>query len=288
MNFKKKLLLFLIVFGLLIALGLFQRGNLFMGATLSYYVFCLLAIIVCWKLQAGILSIVSTLALSIVAAVFVANLIDNGGAILNREVYIFPGLLSVVYACMGVLSGVLLYRKVNRYWGLLCMLSMSLFFVGKGRWVFDKWMHYVSFKNFGSIEPKELNFVWEMQHEGRTLTNGSLQDTFLVMDFWNSSCPICLREMPVWDTLSKSSKQFPIAIVPVFIPSPRDTPNTAQAIFQKRNIKYLKAGIGSRALNDNFAVAAYPTIIILKNNHKLFEGNKDEAIAWLQKNKLLP
>lgn len=287
MSFKYRLLLLVVVFLTFVLTGLVRASSLLIGIILDYYVFCVLTLIACaiFKSKFKPLKIGINLIINIVLALFIANLIDQSGNIFTRAFYVFPGALLIPYTILGVLTGVLIYKNATRYAGLIFFVLMSLVFVKYGKWIQDKWFHYIAYSNFGTIKSEEIDFFWELEHDNTFLTNkhDSLKDTYLVLDFWSSSCVVCMLEMPAWDSLSQVSSQLPVAIIPVFIPYRGETEDHAKAKLKKHDIQYLTTAIGDQDMLQKFRVAAFPTVLIVKNNVIHFRGGTNEAIKWLRK-----
>lgn len=286
MSFKNRLLLLVIVFVIFVLTGLVRASNILMGTILDYYVFCVLTLIACFvfklKFKPSVLLI--NIIISILLAIFIANLIDHSGNLFNRSFYIFPGALMIPYAILGAITGFFIYRNATRYLGLILFILMSLFFVNYGKWVHDKWFHYVAYSNFGKIKSEEIDFIWNLEYNNTLLTNkhDSLKDTYLVFDFWNSGCVICMREMTIWDSLSQVSSPRSVSIVPVFIPYRDETEENAMAILEKYGIRYVSTAIGNATLLQNFQVSAFPTVLIIKDNVIYFRGGANEALKWLK------
>ena len=287
MSFKYRLLLLVIVFLTFVLTGLVRASSLLIGIILDYYVFCVLTLIACaiFKSKFKPLKIGINLIINIVLALFIANLIDQSGNIFTRAFYVFPGALLIPYTILGVLTGVLIYKNATRYAGLIFFVLMSLVFVKYGKWIQDKWFHYIAYSNFGTIKSEEIDFFWELEHDNTFLTNkhDSLKDTYLVLDFWSSSCVVCMLEMPAWDSLSQVSSQLPVAIIPVFIPYRGETAEDAMTILKKYDIRYVSTAIGNQDIMQKFRVAAFPTVLIVKDNVIHFRGGTNEAIKWLRK-----
>src|SRR5690606_12634301 len=125
---------------------------------------------------------------------------------------------------------------------------------------------------------------WNLEYNNTLLTNkhDSLKDTYLVFDFWSSACVICMREMPIWDSLSQVSSQRSVSIVPVFIPYRDETEENAMAILEKYGIRYVSTANGNATLLQNFQVSAFPTLLIIRDNIIYFRGGANEAVKWLK------
>lgn len=280
-------MLLVIVFVIFLLTGLVRASNILMGTIFDYYVFCVLTLIACFvfklKFKPSVLLI--NIIINILLSIFIANLIDHSGNLLNRSFYIFPGALMVPYAILGASTGFFIYRNATRYLGLILFILMSLFFVNYGKWVHDKWLHYIVYSNFGKIKSEEIDFIWNLEYNNTLLTNkhDSLKDTYLVLDFWSSSCVVCMLEMPAWDSLSQVSSQLPVVIIPVFIPYRGETAEDAMTILKKYDIRYVSTAIGNQDIMQKFRVAAFPTVLIVKDNVIHFRGGTNEAIKWLRK-----
>lgn len=290
MSFKYRLSLLAIVFFTFVLTGLVKALSLLIGIILDYYVFGVFTLAFCavYKSKFNPLKIGINIIISIILATFIASFIDNSGNIFNRAFYIFPGILSIPYAILGVITALLIYRRTIRYGGLIVFVLMSLFFVNYGKWVQDKWFHYIAFSNFGKIASEKIDFVWDLEYDNALLTNenDSLKDTYLVLDFWNSGCLVCMRDMPIFDSLSQVSSKRPIVIMPVFIPYRGETMEDAKAIQARYNIQHVSTAIGNQELMQKFGVTAFPTVLIIKDNVLYFRGGADEAINWLKRNQV--
>lgn len=290
MTFKKSLFIFILVFIFLIITGIYRAQNLFIGGIVDFYLFCLLCFLYFLGFKTKNYWIWINIIFSIIFATFVANAIDQGFDVFSRNVYIYPGFLATIYALIGVITAFLLSKRTYRILGVMLFLISNLFFIYKAKAVFNKWMHYVYFGNFSGEMESSRNYQWTINYRGEIINNRSSAfiDTFIVFDFWNSTCPICIREMPFWDSFASVSNNYPISIIPVFIPSEKENFKTAEVIFSKRKIEYLQPAIGNATMVQNFDVNAYPTLVILKNNKILFKGDKNNAVLWLKTNKLIP
>lgn len=285
MTFKKNIIVFVLLFITLVLVGYIFKTFLLIGIA-TYYVLCLFCILLLCICKTSNFKIILNLILLDLLCYFIAKLIDRNFDLLRRDFYIFPGLTFIPYGILGMLSGYFIYKKSTRWLGIISVGVMSIFFKFKGDQVQSIWNYYVSFSNFGTIDPAPITFDWTLDYQGRSVKGDSFKDSIVVLDFWNSGCSNCFREMPLWDSISKKyTSNTPLIILPVFIPFKRDTLlETPYRIFENKNYQHLVPAIGSNQLASNFNVEGYPTVIVLKNNIKLFVGNQEKAIDWLSKN----
>lgn len=278
----KFFLVFVVTFVVLILSGIFFSSLLVTGFS-SFYCLLLLSLFFQYRFKVGILE----LFVSVFLCFFLSILIDNAFSVQLSDFVLFPGFVHFFYALLGIIVAYLLLKKKLRIYGCLLFIVVSVYFGTYGRYVQQQWDDYICFGNFGSIKEQSIDFEWNFEFRDKPQGKNSFKDTFLVLDFWNSSCAICLREMPKWDSLAAINLNTPLLMIPVFIPRESEKKETAIGIFQRRKINNLEIALGSKKLAEQFSVMAYPTVFIIKNNKMLFKGTQEKAIDFLKRNGML-
>ncbi len=99
--------------------------------------------------------------------------------------------------------------------------------------------------------------------DGRPRTLGEFDGKVLLINFWTSWCPPCIREMPALRRLRRSLSNEPFALLAVNVAEGRGIVQRF-AVLEEDGIQLLRDVDGNIARQ--WGVAAYPTSVILDAN----------------------
>jgi len=141
--------------------------------------------------------------------------------------------------------------------------------------LFDKGSETMSYQQFHELE---LDFVKNLKgcaapyFEGKTLTGDDIYLTDLkgkvvVLNFWFTTCPPCLKEIP---ELNKLVTQFNSDEV-IFIGLARDTNQQLDAFFKRFGPFQFQIIPESYAIATTYKVVAWPQSMVIDANGKVFK-----------------
>jgi peroxiredoxin len=97
--------------------------------------------------------------------------------------------------------------------------------------------------------------------DGEKFTLGSLQGKPYMLTFWSTSCPGCVKEIPVLQALNQTMQNSGFRIIGVAMPT--DIPPEIQAMRAQKGMTYTVAHDQSGELMKQFDVRVTPTSFLI-------------------------
>ncbi len=125
---------------------------------------------------------------------------------------------------------------------IIGLLTFFVFMPGKGV------MHVPEAMNVQTLDGEKLNL-------------GSLQGKPYMLTFWSTSCPGCVKEIPVLEALDQKMQSSGFRIIGVAMPY--DVPAEIQAMRTQKGMTYTVAHDQSGELTKQFDVRVTPTSFLI-------------------------
>lgn len=183
---------------------------------------------------------------------------------------------------LGILSGYLYYIKAIRKLALPLLLSIFPLLMSFG--VYDLWIHKIEYGNWtGEINEQKVAPFELLAKNGDLVTNETLADRIVLLDFWFISCGPCWVKFPDLQRIHEKYQSNPeVEIYAVNRPMPRDKPG---ALFQRIEDKQYTFPVlgGTQQVMDLLGVYKYPSVMILNQKGEMvFMGELEDAELKLE------
>lgn len=176
---------------------------------------------------------------------------------------------------LGVVVGYI-FMKTKRLIGItITFLVLTgviyMFFSGYGLWL--------NKLNYGSYTGQVFETVPQFEislDSNKIMTNETIKNKVVVLDFWNTACGVCFKKFPVLQMkFEKYNSIEGIKMYAVDIKIKRDTLN--QAINTIRRLKYtFPVLVVDDDISKKFNIHCVPTTIIMYDNRIVYRGDIDE------------
>ena len=186
---------------------------------------------------------------------------------------------------LGMATGYLLYKNCQKRRIVVLIISIftCIFFAS----YYNKWIHKLNFDTFSGKTEEIIKQPLIFENiEGNNVSVTDLKKQYVVLDFWSSTCNVCIKEFPnvqkVYDRYKGNSH---IKVYSVFckISSKQETILSGLNILEKHNISLpiLAISIKDPILKE-IGVNSFPTIIIFDPTGKIvFRGDIESADKYL-------
>ena len=187
----------------------------------------------------------------------------------------------------GILCGLLCALIRNSYLKVsyTAIILFLFFFVSTKGYGF--WSHKLSFDTFTGKVVEECTFPITFQNdEGENVFLNSLEGTYLIFDFWTSSCGVCFLRFPhVQKVFDKWWDNNNVQVYGVFCRFEEygETFNTGAKMLVEIGYTFpsLSMDIHDPAV-EGMGIKVYPTVLIFnKNKELIFRGNIEYAEKYL-------
>ena len=202
------------------------------------------------------------------------RLIDFHGTLISFPDYIFH--------VLGLISAYLFYIvKSSKKWiavGLGLAFVFFVFFKG-----YSMWLHKLNFDTFTGYYYAKLPQFEAEDKQGNRVSNGSLADKLVFIDFWHTQCGACFRKFPSLNELYlKYKDNKKIEVFALNVPLKSDRPSQAYDMINKRGYSFPVAKLNNNSLIDSLAISVFPTTILVdEKGYVIFKGNLDNGIKFL-------
>lgn len=150
-------------------------------------------------------------------------------------------------------------------------LWMSKFIISKGY----KWYDGLTICSLKSFKVKTDSLIgnsapeWELNDLfGKKYTLSELKGKVILMDFWFRGCGLCLKSMPVLESIYGKYKNNGLIVLGL---NPFDTnKKTLLSFIEKKQITY-SVIINTGKIETQYPVAVYPTLFIIDRTGKIFK-----------------
>ncbi|MCY4780524.1 TlpA disulfide reductase family protein [Sphingobacterium sp. UT-1RO-CII-1] len=193
----------------------------------------------------------------------------------------FPEFIVHIFAVL-IARGSLFFQK--QFSRVSFLASITLLVLLGSVFLYKHWLNYINFSSFTGV-------VFEQNHvpiQGKDL-NGEIisiedQADLWVLDFWTTSCRVCIREFPKVQKLNdqyKDSKD--VKVISINIPLKRDTDNTAFNILTSRGYTFKNIIALDSSLDKKLGIEVFPTTLLLNRNGQiLFRGSVSQIQNRIQ------
>ena len=183
---------------------------------------------------------------------------------------------------LGILSGYLYYIKAIRKLALPLLLSIFPLLMSFG--VYDLWIHKIEYGSWtGEVNEQKVAPFELLAKNGDLVTNETLADRIVLLDFWFISCGPCWVKFPDLQRIYEKYQSNPeVEIYAVNRPMPRDKPG---ALFQRIEDKEYTFPVlgGTQQVMDLLGVYKYPSVTILNQKGEMvFMGELEDAELKLE------
>ena len=153
---------------------------------------------------------------------------------------------------------------------------------------YNKWCDYLSFGKLDSAGEQMLEEDFCLHDlNGSELSLNDFKDKYLVLDFWSSSCGLCIKSFPeVQSFYEKFSNNQRVSFYSVFCVSANrcETRQTGVDIVHKRGFSFPLLFSEDESYK-KLGVNLFPTVLICSPDNKvIFRGNLENAIKFIKKN----
>ncbi len=133
-----------------------------------------------------------------------------------------------------------------------------------------------------NIKAPNITFYSE---DGSKVRLDTVRNRIIVLDFWTTSCGVCFKEFPYYDSIyNKYKENSKVALYVVNIPTRRDTIGYAKMMIDQFNYQFPKLYTNSDSISNSLGFNRYPHSIILKDGFVRYNGNlMTEKEIWYYK-----
>ena len=169
-----------------------------------------------------------------------------------------------------ILAAVIIYYN-RKIWLVLLLAAALLYSVTEGQ---NQWYEWAS---YGHKQAKPTSLATaEIFNGEQAVSLGDINEDYLVLDVWSSTCGACINAMPDVQALHdkyKNSKKVEVASL--FVCYKDETIDTALEIVKKRGCNLPVYAIDrSSVILSECGITAYPHVLILdKNRNVIFNGS---------------
>lgn len=177
----------------------------------------------------------------------------------------------------GILTG-FIYAKSSRIIGIgvaVIGLASSLFLFFGG---YELWLNKLNYGTFtGNVMENAPEF--KLSRDGEFITNESLKDKMIVLDFWHTACGVCFKKFP---ELQKKYDKYKcvkgLNFYAVNIHIKRDSVNQAINTIRKLKYTFPVIVVDDDTLIKRFKVSSVPmTVIIYNGTYVLYRGDVESV-----------
>ncbi len=115
---------------------------------------------------------------------------------------------------------------------------------------------------------KQLPIFSLVDLEGTTVSSSSLKGQFIVLNFWNSSCDVCAKEIKQLNEMTQAFFDQKVA----FLAPNFEQAGTVRMALENHNF-YYKVLPNAQSLSDDLGLEYYPTHMIVDPNGKILDIN---------------
>ncbi|MBR4828186.1 MAG: TlpA family protein disulfide reductase [Muribaculaceae bacterium] len=178
-----------------------------------------------------------------------------------------------------ILAAVIIYYN-RKIWLVLLLAAALLYSVTEGQ---NQWYEWAS---YGHKQAKHTSLATaEIFNGEQAVSLGDINEDYLVLDVWSSTCGACINAMPDVQALHdkyKDSKKVEVASL--FVCYKEETIDTALEIVKKRGCNLPVYAVDrSSVILSECGITAYPHVLILdENRNVIFNGSLIFAMRILK------
>ncbi len=149
----------------------------------------------------------------------------------------------------------------------------------------DLWVHKRNFGTFtGKVQAYKLPEKFEAFDEQKNLlSDNSLQNKIVLLDFWTTTCGICFQKFPqVQAVYDKYKNDTSVMILAVNSPIEEDKPNQAFSDIREEGHSFPVVVTTDADLAEKFGVKGYPTTFVINPNGQIiYKGDIEGAVKMV-------
>ena len=195
-------------------------------------------------------------------------------------------LWEVLMHVLGMVTGYLLWvnKRIWKYVTLLVATTVCVAYATN----YIKWLDYLNFGKLDSAGEQLLEEDFNLYDlNGSELSLNDFKDKYLVLDFWSSSCGLCIKSFPEVQSISEQlSNNQRVSFYSVFCVSQNrtETRQTGVDIIQKRGFSFPLL-LSEDESYKKLGVNGFPTVLICSPDNKIiFRGSLKNANTYIIKN----
>lgn len=259
-NAKKYIIIFLVSLVIFLVCAPLRFFGLYRAAIIESIVYAFATFFMLSKYAAKpkeVLKVVSVILLGRILLELPIRVINPKGTLISLMVTITV-MLSIV------LTGIVFYKR-KVYVLLLSLLSWGYCaIIGH-----DNWQDYVSFGSLPQL--KTISYTVETPtHEIRLDT---LQKKCILLDFWTSTCGVCIRQMPEYQEFYNEYKDR-LLVRSLFVRyKDNESISNGIQIINEQGCDFPIWSIDKdHPLLKDLSIERYPVVVIIKDNRIIFKG----------------
>ena len=160
--------------------------------------------------------------------------------------------------------------------------AATLFMFFKG---YSMWLHKLNFDTYtGRFYAKLPEFSAE-DIQGNKVSDSSISDKIVFIDFWHTQCGACFRKFPALNELYlKYKDNDKIKVFALNVPLKTDRPSQAYDMISKRGYSFPVVKLQTLSLIDSLSISVYPTTVLInEKGYVVFKGSLDNGIKSLER-----
>ncbi len=188
-----------------------------------------------------------------------------------------PSSLALV---LGMAFGYLYYKTRHKLVTILLAVAINVFMVFYG---YALWLNKLNFNTFfGRVE-----YVFNNDNHLYKSDDSVFEfepDKTYVLDFWTTSCAICFKEFPKFEKIRQQFQNENTSFYTVNYVLPKEKIDNNERLLRIRNIDIpvLFFKDNREQLFNTFKVAAFPTIIVIRNDTIMYRGSNLTLSGFLK------
>ena len=202
--------------------------------------------------------------ISLVSVIILGRiLLESPIRVINPEGTLYSLMESIIVLLGIILTGIIYYtRKVY-----ILLLSLTVWgycaFVGH-----DNWLIYCSTDPVSQLKTISYNV--------QTLTNeiklDTLQNKYIVLDFWSSTCGVCLKQLPDYQKFYNKYKDK-LLVRSVFVRYKDESVADGMQIITERGCDFPIWSVDKdNQLLKDLSIERYPAVVIIKDGQTIYKG----------------
>lgn len=193
----------------------------------------------------------------------------------------------ILFKAGAILSGYSVYVIRSRpYKAAVSLLSLALLIWMTFRG-YELWLQKLNFGTFtGRTEQVVDHGILFQDADGGDVALGSFNGKYLLLDFWSSTCGVCIKKFPEVQKIYETYKNRPdVEVFSLFCRRRKgETARTGCDILLERGYSFPVMSIDGDTAQEKLGITGFPTILIFDPHGTLvFRGNLSQAERHLTK-----
>ena len=187
-----------------------------------------------------------------------------------------------VLGSLGALTAYLYVKYKLRVWPVLVMSALVWIYTASAGQ--DRWREYLSFGRYPIKADISDDAIYSTAQDSISIRD--LKYQYVVLEFWTSSCGVCLKKFPMFQQLYDNYRdRNDVLVVGVFVRyGANEDLETGKEIIQGEGYTFpVYAVHRNSSLISHADINVFPTVLILdRNKTVLFKGSLDKAIEKMR------